>query len=456
MEKLKGDKGINMTEGNIPKMVFKFAIPTMFQSLVMVFNQLMVAILAGRCIGAVALGAVAISMPIVFIINSVAMGTTQANAILIAQAYGRRDFKEVKRIIDTSFLTLMGVCIIMVTLGICLSGPLLHLIKTPEEIFQPARTYFVLHLVGVPFLFTQFLFFSSFRGVGNASRPMWLSFLSVGLNVCLLPLFITGVFGLPKWGIMGLGITDIIINIVMFTIIFVIMKVENSIIIPHVIHPEYVPERAKMLVQIGFPSMIQQVLLNASVLFIISLVNSYGATVTEGYGVASRIDGVIFALAGAFNMSVSIIAGQNLGVEKYDRVSQSALWGMLYGLLVTIIPALVAIFYPEVLIKIFTNDPGVIEVGCGYLRISGINLLLIVIHQSFAGIPMAAGQTYIALIMTILATCAVRVPVAYMLNNKIGVTGIWWSHPIGSCVAIVVILIYIFSGKWKVKNLIKN
>ncbi|MBQ0104692.1 MAG: MATE family efflux transporter, partial [Armatimonadetes bacterium] len=438
MNKIQGDSGINMTEGPIPSMVFRFAMPTMLQFLVSVLNQLLIAVLAGRCIGPEALGAVAISMPIIFVINSVAMGTTQANSILIAQAYGRRDYHELKRIIDTSFLSLMGVCITMVTLGIVFCNPLLHLIKTPAEIFASARTFFILHLAGVPFLFTQFLFFSSFRGIGNASRPMWLAFLSVGINVCILPLLITGIFGLPKWGIAGLGITDIIVNIIMFIIVFVIMKAEKSIIIPHIKKPDYIPEIAKMLGKLGLPTTLQQVLLNASVLFLISLINSYGAVVTEGYGVATRIEGIIFVFAGAFNISVSIIAGQNMGVEKYDRVAKSVLWGLIYGASFCLIPAFFAVFFPELLMKVFTDEKDVIEVGCGYLRVAGINGFLIVTYMAYGGIPMAAGQTYIALFVTVVATVLGRVPIAYWLNNKIGLTGIWWSHIFSMIIALII------------------
>jgi len=231
---------------------------------------------------------------------------------------------------------------------------------------------------------------------------------------------------------------------------------EKSIIIPHIIKPDFVPQIAKILLQIGFPSMIQQVLLNASVLFIISLVNSYGALVTEGYGVASRIDGIIFAMGGAFNMSVSIIAGQNLGVEQYHRVGEAVKWGLIYALLICIIPAMVAIFCPEILMSIFTSDQGVIDVGCTYLRVSGFNCLFIVVYMSFLGVPMAAGQTYMALFVTIIATCLVRVPMAYLLNSKLGFVGIWYSAPIAQAVAVSIAIWYFYSGKWKIKNLISK
>lgn len=450
-------KGINMTQGSIPKLLIKFAIPSVLQSVVMVINSLVTAILAGRFIGPEALGAVAISMPIIFVINSVAMGTTQANSILIAQAFGRKDYPELKKIIDTSFILLFAICVFMVTVGISCASLLLHLIQTPPEIFPHAKIFFVLHLVGVPFLFTQFLFFGSFRGLGDSKRPMWLSFLSVAMNICILPLLVTGVFGLPKLGIMGLGISDILANCTIFVIIFIVLKREKSIILPGVIHINFNMSIAKMIIRIAFPSIVQQVLLNASVLFIISLINSCGATVTEGYGVGSRVDGLIFAISAGICGAVSVVAGQNLGVEDYDRVSETCKWAIIFSLMISVIPAFFAIFFPEIIMKCFTTDQGVIEVGCGYLRISGFNCLLIDVLMAMEGIPMAAGQTYITTLVTIIATCLVRVPCAYWLHNtKLGVTGIWLSALIAQTVAIIVIVIYYLSGKWKIKNLISE
>ena len=454
--------GVNMTEGSIPKLLIKFALPTILQNITLVVNSLVTAILAGRFIGAVALGAVAVTMPIIFIINSIAQGITQANSILIAQAYGRRDYEEVKRIIDTSSVLMEMVCLTMMVLGIIFCNQLLGLIKTPDEIFPSAKTFFIIHLIGVPFIFVQFLFFQSLRGLGDSKRPMVFQFVSVGINLLTLPLLVTGVFGMPKLGIVGLGAASVFGNVVLAFVIFIMLRKEKSILAPHIKNIQFVPKIAKMIFKIGFPSMIQQVLLNASVLFILSLVNGFGHFVTEGYGVGTRIDFLAFAMSISICMSVSIISGQNLGVEAYDRVKKAFGWGVLFSVIISLIPASFAIFAPKLLMSMFINpnlpeNMPVIEVGVSYLRIVGFNYILFNLLFAAEGIPLAAGQTWVATCVTLVATCLVRIPVAYWLSHtSLGYRGIWIAMICSSMTAIIIILSYFFSGKWMVKNLISQ
>ena len=451
------DAGINMTTGSIPRLLIKFAIPTMLQNIALVINSIATTIFAGKFIGPVALGAVACTMPIVFIINSIAQGITQANSILISQAYGQKDMAEIKRIIDTSTVLVELICLCMVIFGVCLCPQLLHLIKTPGEIFDSAKLFLYLHMINVPFIFISFLFFQSWRGLGNSKRPMSLQLVSVGINLVSLPLLVTGWFGLPKLGIVGLGLAMILGSIVQAICILTILKKEKSVLAPHLIHIQFRPVIAKMIFKIGFPSMLQQVLLNASVLFILSLVNGFGHIVTEGYGVGTRIDFISFAMSISICMSVSILAGQNLGIEAYDRVKQAFGWGILFSILISLIPSSIVIFAPKWVMSCFVNDPAVIEAGASYLRIIGINYILINIIFAGEGVPIAAGQTWVATMVTLLATCLIRIPCAYLFSRtSLGYIGIWLAMPCSSTVAGLIILTYFFSGKWKVKNLIEQ
>ena len=162
-------------------------------------------------------------------------------------------------------------------------------------------------------------------------------------------------------------------------------------------------------------------------------------------------------MGAAISSSVSVIAGQNLGVERYDRVSDTCKWGLVFTLAITAIPCSLAFFFPEMIMQLFTDKADVIAVGCGYLKISAITYFLVDITMALQGIPLAAGQTYIVTFTTILATCLVRVPLAYILHStKLGITGIWLSVTICQVVANIFLVCYYLSGKWKIKNLIST
>lgn len=456
-EKKEFDSGVNMTTGSVPKLLIKFALPTMGQQVVLVIQSLILTFLAGRYIGPVALGAMAVTMPIVMIINSIAMGLTTANSILIAQAYGRRNLEEIRKIIDTSMILVYGVCLFMIVFGLLFARGILVLIQTPKEIFDAANTIFTIVLCGIPFVFTQFLFFNSLRGLGDSTRPMWFQIVKLVLNITLLPLLITGIFGMPKLGVAGLGLTMTGADFIMAIIVWAYLRITNSIIAPRFKSIKFIPEIAKLTFSIGFPSMIQQVLLNASVLFVVSLVNGFGHYATEGYGVGTRIDFVAFALSISICSSVSIISGQNLGVEKYDRVKETCKYGLIFAILFSAPAFIAALCFSEPLMRIFVTDPNVVAVGAQYLRFIGFNYVMLNVMFTFEGIPIAAGQTYVATIVTLINVFICRLPIAYFLSKtSLGIKGIWVAILISTFIGISIMVAYFFSGKWKVKNLIEN
>lgn len=452
------DSGMNMTSGNVPRLLLKFALPTMGQQVVLVIQSLLLTVMAGHFIGPVALGAMAVTMPIIMIINAVAMGLTQANSILIAQAYGRRDVEEIRKIIDTSVILVIGVCLTMTVLGLFFAKGILNIIQTPPEIFDAAQKILIIYICGIAFIFTQFLFFSSLRGLGDSTRPMWFQIIKLCFNIVLLPLLVTGKFGIPSLGIQGLALSMVTTDFFVAFLVLSYLRITNSIIAPRFKSIVFVPQLAKMTFSIGFPSMIQQVLLNASVLFVVSLVNHFGYYATEGYGIGTRIDFVAFALSISICSSVSILSGQNLGVEKYDRVVETCKWGLMFAVIMSAPAFLMALLCPKFLIGLFISDAHVIEVGAQYLKLIGFNYIMLNVMFMFEGIPLAAGQTYVATIVTVISLVCTRLPLAYWLSQKtsLGLVGIWYAILISTFVGITCMVCYFISGKWKVKNLIEK
>ena len=124
-----GDSGMNMTEGSVPRLLLVFSMPMVLQMLFVVVNNFVSAVIVGQFIGAVALGVVAIVMPILFVTNSIAIGFTTATSILVAQAYGKGDLKGIRKIIDTSLILILVTCAAVMIAGIANIDALLRAIR---------------------------------------------------------------------------------------------------------------------------------------------------------------------------------------------------------------------------------------------------------------------------------------------------------------------------------------
>ncbi len=79
----------------------------------------------------------------------------------------------------------------------------------------------------------------------------------------------------------------------------------------------------------------------------------------------------------------------------------------------------------EPLMRVFTTEREVIEVGCGYLRVLGLSFWIFSLMMCFMGALRGMGNTVAPMIITLFSLWIVKIPVAYMLSERFGQTGIW-------------------------------
>ena len=75
--------------------------------------------------------------------------------------------------------------------------------------------------------------------------------------------------------------------------------------------------------------------------------------------------------------------------------------------------------------RVFTTEREVIEVGCGYLRVLGLSFWIFSLMMCFMGALRGMGNTVAPMIITLFSLWIVKIPVAYMLSERFGQTGIW-------------------------------
>ena len=213
-----------------------------------------------------------------------------------------------------------------------------------------------------------------------------------------------------------------------------------------------------LLFKIGFPSIVQQSLVSIGSLFISAFVNSFGAAATNAFGAAGRVDMVAFMPAMSMSMAVSALTGQNLGARKVWRVKEVFRWGVVMTASITILISLVVVIFSRMILMMFGlgEDPKVMEIGVGYMRIVGASYLFFGIMFVSNGVINGAGHTMVTMIFTLLSQWLVRVPVSWALSGtSLGLSGIWIAVALSFVVTMSVSLLYYSSGRWKTSTVIK-
>ncbi len=408
------------------------------------------AIWVGRTVGKAAMGAIAVSFPIMFLFIAISAGATMATTILISQYYGAGNYERVKKTIGASFFFALILGVLLSLAGIASSDAILRLLNTPESVIPVASIYLKINFGGFLIMYSGFLIGSILRGIGDSRTPLYFMIIGVIINALLDPFLIIGIGPFPRWGLAGAAVASICGQLVATVIGYLYMRKKGNIVAIHLRDISWNTEIIGLIMKIGLPSMLQQSAVSLGMATITAIVNGFGDAAVAAFGAAGRIDTLAFFPAMSLGMAVSIIGGQNIGAKKYERVERTFRWGVVIAASISLFFSIFFLAIPRLMLSVFISEPEVIRIGANYLRIVGPGSILFAIGLTSNGVINGAGHTRVTLFFTLIALWGIRVPVILLLSKTaLGINGVWIGSIIGFGALMVMSLFWYYSGRWK-------
>ena len=163
----------DMTRGNPLSVIFMFTLPLAVGNIFQQLYNMADTIIVGRFVGADALAAVGSTGTIMFLLNGFAQGITAGFSVLTAQRFGAGKKEGVKESVTNGVLLSIIGAILFTVLSCGIMNPLLHLMNTPDDIFDKAYTYIILISLGMIANVFYYLLSSYLRAVGNSKAPLF-------------------------------------------------------------------------------------------------------------------------------------------------------------------------------------------------------------------------------------------------------------------------------------------
>ncbi len=435
----------DLTIGSEQSQIFRFAMPMLVGNLFQQFYNIVDSIIVGNFINKEALAAVGASFPVIFTLISFVIGIGSGATIVISQYFGAKDYKQVIKAIDTLFIFMFFVSLLVTLLGLLFGESIFRLLQLPEHLMPQAMEYFQVYISGA-FLFFGFHTTSSIlRGLGDSKTPVYFLAIATVFNVFFDLLFIV-VF---EWGIAGAAWATIISQGGAFFTAIIYLNKTHELIQFSLKNLVFDKEIFTKSLKIGLPTSIQQSFIAIGMTALIGIVNKFGTNVIAAYSVAIRINSLATLPAMNFGSALSMFVGQNLGAGKIQRVRKGLISTVVMSAIISIIVTATVILFNHELMDLFTNDAAVIDIGAEYLLIVGSFYILFSVMFSTMGVLRGAGATVIPMIASIISLWAVRLPIAWWLSGEIGYQGIWWANPIGWVVGLIIVYTYYLTGRWK-------
>jgi len=442
-----------LTEGPIARSLLLFSLPILGANVLQSLNASVNAIWIGHYLGEAALTAVSNANLVLFFLLGVVFGISMANTILVGQAVGARDMPQAKRVVGTSTGFFVVLSMTVAILGYVFTGNILDAMGTPADAQPYAIAYLRVIFIALPPMYFYSFLMMTLRGAGDSRTPFYFMLLSVGLDIALNPLLIFGWGPVPALGIGGSALATLIAQtIALVGLVTHLYRRKHFLCLYrgelHYLKPDFTLVRA--LVMKGLPMGLQMVVISSSALVMISMVNAYGSQTTAAYGAASQLWTYIQMPSLAVGAAVSSMAAQNVGAQRWDRVSRIAGAGVAYNFLLT--GALVAVVYlfNRGALGIFLPDDGVaIGIAQHLNAIVVWSFLFFGLSFVLFGVVRATGAVMAPLIILAIALWFVRVPFAWLLRDHYGADAVWWSFPLGSLVAVLLAAAYYRWGNWR-------
>jgi putative MATE family efflux protein len=454
----------DLTKGSVGKNILRFAMPMlvghMFQQLYTFVDQIIV----GRYLGKEALAAVGASFPVIFTLIALIIGIATGGTIVISQFFGAKDFNRVKRAIDTLFIVMGVFAVIMTVVGITFSEDIFRLIKLPEELMPMATRYLTIYVSGLVVFFGYNSVAAILRGLGDSTTPLYFLILATIINISLDLLFIVKL----GWGIEGAAFATLIAQGTAFMVAIFYLNRNHELIKFNIREFSFDWVIFKQSLRIGLPTGLQQTFVALGMMALMGIVNGYGTDVVAGYTAAGRLDSLAVIPSMVFSFALSTFVGQNIGAGKVDRVKKGLTRTMLMSAASAISITIVIIIFKYPLMRLFTPDQAVIDIGGEYLTIVTSFYLLFTGMFVYGGVMRGAGDTLIPMFITLFSLWVIRIPAAVFLSKEtvevfgltlkgagLGQSGIWWSIPSGWGFGLVLSFIYYRTGRWKRKSVVK-
>lgn len=446
MEQAKTKKRGNlMTEGPIVKQIVMFAIPLLLGNLFQQLYNTVDSIIVGNFVGSDALAAVGSSGSIINLIVSLLMGITLGSSVVISNYFGARDIEHMRKAIHTSIaLGLIAGAIIMIV-GVVFSPQILIWMGTPQNVLTQSTLYLRIIFMGMVGSMLYNVGGSIFRAVGDSRHPLYYLIFASLMNIVLDLVFVVGF----HMGITGAALATIISQFVSAILtIAKLMKDDTEYKVNLEEIKLYAPE-AKMIINIGIPSGIQNSVIALSNVVVQANINSFGSAAMAGCGAYVKLDGFAVMPAISFGMALTTFIGQNMGAKRQDRMKKGARFGILASMITVEVAGIFLFLFAEPLIGLFDKNPEVIYYGTQMARTNSLFYMFLAGAHSMAGALRGAGRTKVPMLVMLACWCLMRMTwITVMIRYINDIHIVFLGYPITWIASMICFVLYYWKSDW--------
>ena len=339
-------------------------------------------------------------------------------------------------VLFTSSLCVVTVlAVIFMLIGLLAADPITVLVGANAEVYDMTRTYLQVILLFSPMFMINNLLGAMIRNDGNTSLAM-----TAMLSGCLFNIVFDYIFVFP----MGLGLFGAVLATAVAPIISILILLQHFVKKKNQFRLIRVRPELRLVASaagLGVPSLVTEVSSGLVIavfnLLILGLAGNVGVA---AYGVVANISIVVIAIYNGIAQGVQPLLSREYGRSQEKNVHRFLGWAMMLTVILAMVIYVGIYWNADVIAMIFNSgrDMDLQRIAVEGLKIYftacpfvGANILLAIY---FAATDQAAPAQMISLLRGLI----VIIPLAFIMANVAGLTGVWMTFPLTELVVCVV------------------
>lgn len=441
------------------KKLTNIALPITLQNLIM-SSVNMVDTLMITQLGDANIAAVGLANQVFFFFSLILFGVNSGSSIFVAQFWGKKDVKNIRRILGLALL-ICGTISIIFTIGALFVPELLMRIFTDEkDVVEIGVQY--LRVIAISYLATavSFTFNTALRSVGQAKVPMFVSMVALVINTVFNYFLIFGKFGFPEMGAAGAALATLIARVVeMILILYITYNTRNALAaklhelidISKDFVVKYFKTAAPVIINEFFWSL-------GTVMYSVAYAR-IGKEATSAVQIANTIQNIFLVLSRGMSNACAVMIGNEIGAGNKEKSIAYARTFIIIGPALGIILGVILFTSTPLIMTLFNNvSAQVYDYTTKILMVISITMSTKIINGLLVvGIFRSGGDTRFSMFLEMGSVWLVGVPMAFFGALVLKVP-VYWVLALVSLEEVVKAAIGIprlLSNKW-VRNVVEH
>ena len=430
----------------VHQLLWKYALPAIIAMTATSLYNIVDSIYIGHGCGALALGALTVAKPFMDICAAFGSLVGVGASSLLAIYLGEKDYDRANRVLGNVIVMNIILSSIVMAVGLVWLDPILMAFGASEDTLLYAHEYMEIILYGNILTHIYFGLNAMLRSAGHPRFSMAATIVAVTVNIILDPIFI---FGLDM-GVRGAALATVISQAV--AVVWQLTKFmdKGELVRFH----RGIWRLNKHITFRALAIGMSPFLYNIAHCFVVIIINNQlkafgGDMAIASYGVINRLTFVFAMMVMGLNQGMQPIAGYNYGAKHYDRMLKSFYLTCLYATGVMEIVFILGECFPELITKMFTHDPLLIDLTVRPMRIICSTMLIIGFQMVTGNLFTSIGKAGKAIFLSLTRQVIYLIPLALILPRVFmdPLDGVWWSIPVSDTLSAVTAVIVLLASR---------